>query len=353
MPVVTAPVIALPKYQATTDELLDHLEEKYREHPGLARIRQVIQASTVASRWYTRPLAEQFAEGYSLSQWADGHFQASLDLAESAARGALLGSGLCAGDIDAVVVISATGYTMPGLDVRLVERLGLPCSVRRISGTHLGCVGGVYGLCRAMEVIAARPGSTVLVVCADIYSHYLHSRDDGMDGMIFKGIIGDAAGACVVRAEDGGPRMELGETWEYVQPLGRDIVGYHLGNDGFHVYNSPRLLGEIRDGMPLFVRWLEGATPVDGDAVPSFVVSHTGSPKVIDAVVEGLGCAPRKVALARDSLRELGNIGSVSILDVLERTFAKPPADGADGLMLAVGPGVSMMAVKVTYRSGD
>ncbi|MFD4528620.1 type III polyketide synthase [Streptomyces sp. NPDC058470] len=353
MPVVTAPVVALPRYQVTTDELLEHITELYGEHPRLPEVQRVIRATTVRNRWYSRPLTEQFRESGSLEERGREHLQDSLDLAENAARGALFEAGLSPGDVDALVVISASGHTMPGLDIPLLERLGLRSSVRRLPVTQLGCAGAVFGIARAMDLVTARPHDTVLVVCADVYSHYLHGGDVGMDGMIFKALIGDAAGACLVRAHADGPRMELVDSWETVHPGSRHIVGTTIGNDGLHAHNSPKLLGAIRGVMPALLEWLENTVPAGTDAVPQFVVSHTGSPRVLDTLVEGLGCAPEMVGLARDSLRELGNLGSASVLEVLERTFAKPPFDGAHGLMLTAGPGISVMALKGIWRTGD
>jgi alkylresorcinol/alkylpyrone synthase len=40
-------------------------------------------------------------------------------------------------------------------------------------------------------------------------------------------------------------------------------------------------------------------------------------------------------------MRENGNMSSASVLDVLRRTVAQPPADGTFGVMLAMGPGFS------------
>ncbi|GAA5013237.1 type III polyketide synthase [Streptomyces siamensis] len=350
MSVVTAPVVTLPRHQVTTDELLDRITELYEGHPGLAVARRVIRSTTVRARWYTRPLEEQFDDTLPLAERTCRHLEDSLDLAEKAARGALVEAGLTAADIDGLVVLSATGHTMPGLDVLLMERLDLPPSVRRIPVTQVGCGGGVFALVRAMDMVAAHPGATVLVVCADVFSHYLHRGDTGLDGMILKGLFGDAAGACVVRPEAQGPRMELTHSWEYLHPDSRDLVGSRTEGDGLHAYNSPKLRNVIEGTMPRILEWLERVAPPGTDPVPRFVVSHTGGPRILDAIVGGLGCDPAMVDLARDSLRELGNVGSVSVLDVLERTFVKSPAEGDHGLVLAAGPGVSLFAARAVWR---
>ncbi|WP_324784712.1 PhlD [Streptomyces sp. H51] len=352
MRVVSAPVVVLPRHQVTTEEVLERITELYADHPRCAHIRRTIAATTVRTRWYTRPLAEQMRGDWSLAVRTREHLADSLELAEKAARTTLREAGLEPSDVDALVVVSATGHTTPGLDVLLMARLGLPPSVRRIPVTQLGCTGGVFGISMAAELVAARPDATVLVVCADVFSHYLHRADTGMDGMIFKGILGDGAGACVVRSRANGPHMELTHSWECVQPLSHDIVGSHLDGDGFHAHNSPDLVRAIRGVMPRLNEWLARTAPAGSDGTPEFVVSHTGSPKVLDALVEGIGCPPALFGLARDSLREVGNLGSASVLEVLERAFAKPPADGAHGLALGVGPGVSVMAVRTVWRDG-
>ena len=43
----------------------------------------------------------------------------------------------------------------------------------------------------------------------------------------------------------------------------------------------------------------------------------------------------------RNSLRNNGNLSSVSVLDILHATVADPPPSGSIGLMIAMGPGFS------------
>lgn len=54
-----------------------------------------------------------------------------------------------------------------------------------------------------------------------------------------------------------------------------------------------------------------------------------------------IGLPPEALVHSRNSMRENGNISSASVLDVLRRTVAEPPAEGAFGVMLAMGSGFS------------
>ena len=45
-----------------------------------------------------------------------------------------------------LVVVSCTGFSAPGLDVALVEDLGLRPTVRRVVVGFMGCFGAIIGL---------------------------------------------------------------------------------------------------------------------------------------------------------------------------------------------------------------
>lgn len=350
MPTVREPAIAVPKHRVTTDELLETLADYYVGHPRIKAVLRVIKATTVRTRWYCHPLDELLNNKASLGDRMREHIKDSCDLAEAAAHDALLQGGVSARDIDCLVVTSHSGHTMPGIDIELHARLGLPHDTRRIPATQLGCGGGAWAIARATEAVAGRPGSNALVICSDVFSPTLHPNDTGMDGMIFKGLIGDAAGACVVRADTQCPGLIVTDSWEYVVPGTAPIVGSYLEEDGVHGHNQVRLLEAIKFAMPELNNWLRATCPADGDPTPEFVVSHAGSPRVLNSIVEGLAVDPSLLAPARESLSEIGNVGSPSVLDVLARHFDTPPPTGAQGLLIAVGPGVTVQASRVEWR---
>ncbi|HTM85646.1 MAG TPA: 3-oxoacyl-[acyl-carrier-protein] synthase III C-terminal domain-containing protein, partial [Mycobacterium sp.] len=68
-------------------------------------------------------------------------------------------------------------------------------------------------------------------------------------------------------------------------------------------------------------------------------ICHPGGPKVIEAVENGLDLPADALDRTRTSMREHGNLSSVSVLDILKTTMADPPPPGSVGLMLAMGPG--------------
>jgi len=78
-------------------------------------------------------------------------------------------------------------------------------------------------------------------------------------------------------------------------------------------------------------------------------ICHPGGPKVIDSIQHAIGMPPEALARSWDSMREHGNVSSVSVLDVLGRTVAEPPPEGSLGVMLAMGPGFSFELLLLSW----
>ncbi|MEU2718482.1 hypothetical protein [Streptomyces sp. NPDC007205] len=351
MAIITPPAIRKGQYEVGTEELLHSLAETYRDHPRIEYVQKVLRATTVQTRYFTRPLHELTHPSGTLEQRTARHFEESLRLAEEVAHEAMQTANVSAQDIDCVVTLSATGYTTPGLDVFLCQRLGCPSKTRRLHFTNMGCAGGAYSLIRAAEQVQVRPDAVVLVVCGDLFSHYLHPDDTEMDGMIFKGLLGDAAGACVVRSpqpEDTGPIVA--GSWEYLCPGTSDIVGYEPHSDGLHSHNSFRLIQAVASSAPELAKWLQETALVGESAAPDFLVAHPGSPRILGRLLEGLGLPTSMAVHSWESLKEIGNVGAVSMLDVLARTFTSPPPNGARGLFTGVGPGVTVCALTAVWQ---
>jgi alkylresorcinol/alkylpyrone synthase len=79
-------------------------------------------------------------------------------------------------------------------------------------------------------------------------------------------------------------------------------------------------------------------------------VLHTGGPKVLDAMASSLGLDREACAASWDSLREVGNLSSASVLLVLEEIMQnRRPAPGTWGVLAALGPGFCAQLVLLRW----
>lgn len=337
------PVIKLAEHRITTDDLISHIRAAYSaaKHPRIGVWERVIRNAGVDQRYWTRPLAEATAPA-GVAHRAEVAFSDALILAESAARQALDVAGLDPSDIDAIITSHTTSWTVPGLDVHLVERLGLRPSVARVPLSTLACAGGAHALVRALDYTRARPGARILVVVAETLSTIYHQAETSPQSMIYRALFGDSAGAVVVTGSPG-PGLHIYDSFECVLPNSRDRYWGTIDGAGLHFDSTRAAASAAADALPYLNDWA-ASRPVE------WVVAHPGGPRIIDDVVAGFGLDPEKHGRhSRQSLAENGNLGGAAVLDVLRRMHDDPPASGDDGVLAAFGPGFNTAAVYGTW----
>ncbi|MFK4069741.1 PhlD [Streptomyces sp. NPDC029674] len=342
---VLRPHTVVGDHKITTAEIADDVRAHHADHPRLRAILRVIGNSGVHTRYFTRPLDSPTVSGTAdVGERARAAFDDALVMAERAAVTALDSAGLAARDIDAIVTTHTTSWAVPNLDISLVARLGLRPDLRRVALTTVACPGGTQALARAADLVAARPGSKVLVVAAEVLSSIYHHSDTTIESMIYKALFGDAAAATVVTDTPLGPGVAIEDTFEYVLPDSLERQRGRIGTDGIHFDSTKQVLAAVTDVMPRLLEWL-------GPRRPDFAVIHPGSPRIIADTVAALRLDEHAARHATATLSQEGNLGGVSILRVLERTHADPPDDGAHGAAIAFGPGFATAAVRCRWHA--
>lgn len=345
----TRPVVIHPPHWVSTEALLDNIRAHHPDHPKLGAILRVIRNTGVQQRAFANPLDSPEVSGHTgaiarnTQAWNDAR-----PLAEQAAAQALDEAGLRPIDVDAIITSHTTSWAVPQLDVHLTNHLGLRPNVRRLAYTTLGCVGGAQALAHAAHHIAARLGSRVLVVVAEVISTTYHHSNTSIDAMIYKGLFGDSAAATIVSDQPLQPGLRIDDSWEYLLPQSIDSSYWgELDPAGKHFASDPAATKAPGQVMPHLLAWLDK----QGATSPDFTVIHAGGPAILNAVQAGLDLTDTQLAHSWASLQEVGNLGGASVLDVLARAHAAPPAGGDRGVMLAYGPGFATTALTGTWTA--
>lgn len=340
---VARPAVVLSPYVITTADVLAQIHADHPDHPRPQVIDRLGHRIGVDTRHFVAPLPEVARPGELTARNAAayGHLRA---MGVRAARQVLADHAVAAADVDAVVTSHSTGLSIPGLDVHLIQDLGLSPRVARAPMTQLGCAGGAQALVQAARLVATGR-RRVLVVISETLSTVYQRSDSGVNALIYKLLFSDSAGACLVTDEPLGPGPVVEDTFEYWLPDSTDAYYLRVADDGYHFDSTKAAVDAVSDVMPELVAW----TPA-----PDFGVIHPGGPAILDNVVKGLNASDDFVRHSRASMRAMGNGGGVSVLDVLRRTFdGQPPADGARGLIAAFGPGFVTAALRVRWRGRE
>lgn len=305
-----------------------------------ALLHRLHESTTVRSRHLALPL-ERYPELSGFGESNDVFIEVGLDLAEKAAREALDAAGLRPDQVDLVLLTSVTGIAAPSLDARLVPRLGLRPDVRRLPVFGLGCVAGAAGVARVHDYLVGHPDGVALLIAVELCSLTLQRDDASVANLVASGLFGDGAAAVVLTGtgagSGAGPRVL--DTRSRLYPDTQGVMGWQVGGSGFRIVLEPTVADVVQrylaDDVTAF---LAG----HGLTVPDIRtwVAHPGGPKVIDAITAALDLPADALDVTRYCLAETGNLSSVSVLQVLERTIdLARPEPGSYGLMMAMGPG--------------
>lgn len=271
--------------------------------------------------------------------------ETTADMAVKAAVHALKNAGLEAGEIDLIVLATATpDYTFPATATIVQERLG----VRQGAAfdVHAVCSGFVYALATADNFLARGQAKTALVIGSETFSRIL-DWEDRSTCVLF----GDGAGALVMTAED--PQSERGVMQTYIRSDGRyrdllyvdggpsttKTVG-HLRMSGNQVFRHA--VGKISESIE-HVMQDAGLTADDID----WFVPHQANQRILDSVAKKLKIPEGRVV---STVARHGNTSAASIPLAMSEAFEDGRIQPGDNVLIeALGGGFTWGAALIKF----
>lgn len=256
-------------------------------------------------------------------------------LAHRACANALQDANSDPSRITHIVSASCTGLASPGVDITLIESLGLPPSTQRINIGFMGCHAAINALRSARAIALAEPEARVLVCCVELCSlHIQAAQEDGCP--IADALFADGAAACVVGQGKHG--VALRHTASILLPDSYDAMGWIIGPTGFSMGLSPM----VPDILACHARpWIENLLAGQGLAISDIAswAIHPGGPRVLESVAKSIRLSERATEISASVLRDHGNMSSATILFILERLRGRDMITPA--VALAFGPGLT------------
>ena len=239
-------------------------------------------------------------------------------LAARAGERALVGAGLHAAQVDAVVVSTCTGYLCPGLSGHVVERLGLRGDVQAFDLVGQGCAAALPNLMLGKALLAGGGCDHVLSVCVEVSSAAMYlDNDPGV--LISACLFGDGAGAAVLARQAGpaGRRIEWKDSTSLVEPGQRAALMFEQRNGMLRNILTravPALAADYAQRVLGTVLGRAGLHPGD---IGTWVM-HAGGRDVLRALEARLELQPDDLRHSAAMLREYGNLSSAFVYFVLE-----------------------------------
>lgn len=276
----------------------------------------------------------------------------ALPLGNEAVAKALADAGVAAEDVGMLAVVSCTGYATPGLDILLARDLGMSPDVLRLHIGHMGCYAAIPGLGAVADYVVAR-GKPAVLLCVELTSLHIQPATDELQQMVAHALFADAAAALVVvPATEDDPRtgLDVVDVTARTDASTLDHMTWDVTDLGFRMGLSPKVPDVLAQHAAPVVDSLLSAhglavADVDGWAV------HPGGRRIVEVVAEQLGLRDEQVQASYDTLRQVGNCSSATVLLVLQRMLAtRPPETGSHVVAMAFGPGLTLYNALLTAR---
>jgi 3-oxoacyl-[acyl-carrier-protein] synthase-3 len=260
-----------------------------------------------------------------------------------AARQAMERAGVAPEQVDLVILCTCTpDRPFPATACTVQAALG----IQRAGAFDLGaaCSGFVYGLSVATNLIRSGAHRTVLLIAADIFTHYINWNDRNTCVLF-----GDGAGAVVLEATDrpvGMLSSQLG-AWG----AGEDLMAVDAG--GSRLPATPELIDEGRqyvymNGREIFKHAVRGmgdsslAVIAEAGLAPEqidLVVPHQANVRIIEATAKRLDMSMERFFV---NLDRYGNTSAASVpIALYEAAEQGRLRDGANVLLTSFGGGLT------------
>lgn len=322
-----------------------------------SRLRALYRASGIEGRYSTIPdYASNALEGRSFYPPSEGldpfpttkarsdyYRKEAIELSIDSANDCLQQTNVAIEDITHLITISCTGMYAPGLDIDLVNRLGLSKNIERTCINFMGCYAAFVGIKAANAFCAADPNAKVLVVATELCTlHFQNKTDD--DNLISNAIFGDGSAALLISADDS-LKSSVGlrpiSFHNEIFSAGEQEMAWNIGDFGFEMKLSAYVPVLIEEGIKNLVERLKNKVSV---AEIHHYALHPGGKRILEVIEQELGLSREQDWAGRQVLKNYGNMSSPTVLFVLKEIFAsmKSANKGDRVLSLAFGPGLTV-----------
>ena len=329
---------AVPKHSLTQSEFAEIYSSMTEDSDIQRKIKFLTARSAIEKRYCIEPDIKKLLE-LTLEEKLAAYHTNALELAEEAVTNNPVFSEHNENITD-IIFISCTGMQAPGVEIDLIQKLGLSANVRRYNVNFMGCYAALTGL-RMAKDICSTPGRSVLMVSVELCTlHFQHQFID--DYLLSNSIFADGAASVIITSEEHKAKYKLEDFESRLLPASKDEMSWKISPSGFLMTLSsdvPKTISKSLTNKQLF----------DTEANTVGWAIHPGGKQIVDGIKETLGIDETEVTASRKVLLEHGNMSSATILFVLKKMLRDRPSDKEKLIACAFGPGLTLESALLSY----
>ena len=343
MPLILATKTGFPEHYYPQTTLLTAAQEHWKlKRASIVKPLEQFYTNVKVNGRYLAWTLERYKEPNTFEERNNAYIETALQLGEQTICALLDEVHMSPQEINQLTIISSTGIAVPALDARLMNRIPFSRGMKRLPLFGLGCAGGAAGIARTADYLQGHPEEAVILFAVELCSLTIQRDDLSMANLVASGLFGDGAAAVLMigddhpRAKSGLPRVI--DSQSHFFPQTEHIMGWDVTNSGFKVMLSADIAQLAQSEVQPIMEAFLGKHDLTIADIDHWLV-YPGGPKVIEALENGLGLSDEALRLSWETLAEVGNISSASVLMILDKTMKRiQPEPGEYGVLMAMGP---------------
>ncbi len=349
--VISAIGTATPPFRFSQQEVLKFMIEAHElDSREASRLKKIYEVSGIENRHSVIP---DFEASHTGNSFFNSSFPSTADrsmlyeneawkISKSAAENLFLNvNDFDPAEITHLITVSCTGMYAPGLDIDLIEKLGLSTSTERICINFMGCYGAFNALKAADYICRAQLNAKVLIVDVELCTIHFQ-KQNSLNNWLANSLFSDGAAAVLVEPESNrstAKGFRLAGFYNLLVLEGKKEMSWRVGNTGFEMLLSSHVAKSIKGKIAEVTRSLLDKAKFSFKDVSRFAI-HPGGRRILEVCEEALELPEEFLEHSYHVLKKFGNMSSATILFILQQQLQE--AQKGQKLMgFAFGPGLT------------
>jgi predicted naringenin-chalcone synthase len=248
-------------------------------------------------------------------------------------------------EVTNLITVSCTGMSAPGLDIQLMQQLGLPNDVHRTSVNFMGCYAAFHALRMADSICRCEEDAVVLVCMVELCSIHFQPGDE-TETLVVNSLFADGAAAAIVTSgKKAGklksPHLEIcGFSGEVIHD-GASYMTWDPGEEGFLMGLDAMVPKVIQEHAGRMIHAAVRKFNLKKEDIGAWAI-HPGGRRILEATAGSMNLPLEELSASFNVLRRYGNMSSPTICFVLKEIRQHDWKNKRHIFAAGFGPGITI-----------
>ncbi len=246
-------------------------------------------------------------------------------------------------EVTHLITVSCTGMYAPGIDIEIVQKMGLSSTVHRTTINFMGCYGAFNALKVANSICKSDPDAKVIVVCVELCTIHFQKQFT-LTNVFSNAIFSDGAAAIIIQNKPPNTKcLTLENFYCDLLPQTSQEMAWTIADYGFDIVLSAYVPQAIESGIAEFLKKMLAIKNLAITDINIYAI-HPGGLKILQACEAALGISRADNHHSYQVLEDYGNMSSATVLFVLKRIWQMATLADMNKIIFscAFGPGLTL-----------